>query len=103
MDNDNAQGGLLLLVGELLHKNQLLREAVASKNKAIELIMVQAISGQASTCSCGVSNQLMLAQEAIRLQDSEFAIRSECYFDDFGDIVLYSTHEMTDNSWLRGA
>jgi hypothetical protein len=103
MNEDTAHGGLLLLIGELLYKNQLLREAIASKNQAIDLIIARVLSEQPSTCTCGVSRRVMLAQEAIRLQESEFTIRSKCYFNDFGDMFLHSTREMAETSPHREA
>ena len=38
MNEYNADRNLQLLVGELLYKNQLLREAVASKDQTVDLI-----------------------------------------------------------------
>jgi len=58
MNKDDANEGLLVLIGELLYKNQLLREAIASKDEVIELIINHLMSAATSACSCGVANQL---------------------------------------------
>ena len=69
MNEDNADGGLLLLIGELLYKNQLLREAIASKNKAIELIINHLMVATASDCSCGIANQLTFVRDMVKASD----------------------------------
>jgi hypothetical protein len=38
MNDLNGYEGLLLIIGELLYKNQLLREAMSSKDEALALI-----------------------------------------------------------------
>ena len=48
MDEHNAHRGLQLLVGELLYKNQLLREAVASKDRTVDLIIDHLMTATAS-------------------------------------------------------
>jgi hypothetical protein len=54
MNEDDAHESLLVLIGELLYKNQLLREAIASKDEVIELIINHLMSAATSACSCGV-------------------------------------------------
>ena len=54
MNKDDGNESLLIFIGELLYKNQLLREAIASKDEVIELIMKHLMSAATSACSCGV-------------------------------------------------
>jgi len=60
MNKDDANEGLLVLIGELLYENQLLREVIRSKDEVIELIINHLMSAATSACSCGVANQLTL-------------------------------------------
>jgi len=55
MNKDNANESLLILIGELLYKNQLLRESIASKDEVIEVINNHLMSAATSACSCGVA------------------------------------------------
>lgn len=87
MDEHNAHRGLQLLVGELLYKNQLLREAVASKDQTIDLIIDHLMTATVLACSCGVGNQLVSVRDAVRSRDLDFARRRNCYFDEFGNVV----------------
>ena len=86
MEEYSAHGSLLLLVGELLYKNQLLREAIASKDEAIHLIINRLTMTAASECSCGVGSQLAFVQDMVKAQEAEFAGRSKCCFNGSGDI-----------------
>ena len=63
MNKDDANESLFILIGELIYKNQLLREAIASKDEVIELIINHLMSAATSACSCGVANQLRLVAE----------------------------------------
>jgi hypothetical protein len=72
MNKDDANESLLILIGELLHKNQLLREAIASKDAAIELIN-HLMSAATSACSCGVANQLTFVRNTVKERDVELA------------------------------
>jgi len=62
MNEDDAHVSLLVLIGELLYKNQLLREAIASKDEVIELIINHLMIAATSACStsrrtmCGSSH-----------------------------------------------
>jgi hypothetical protein len=54
MNDCNDHKGLLLIIGELLYKNQLLREAVASKDEALALIHLHYLKAATSICLCGI-------------------------------------------------
>jgi hypothetical protein len=71
MDECSADGSLLLLIGELLYKNQLLREAIASKDEIIDLIVNRLTMTTASDCSCGVGSQLAFVQDMIKAQEAQ--------------------------------
>jgi hypothetical protein len=91
MNEDNAHGGLLRLIGELLYKNQLLREALASKDEAIELIINHLMVATASGCSCGIGEQVAFVRDMVKASDSEVASRKTCCFNEFGNIVMHPT------------
>ena len=65
MNKDNANECLLILIGELLYKNQLLRESIATKDEVIELINNHLMSAATSACSCVVANQLTLVRNTV--------------------------------------
>jgi hypothetical protein len=73
MNKDDANESLLILIGELLYKNQLLRDAIASKDEAIELIINHLMSAARSACSCGVANQLTFVRNTVTDRDVELA------------------------------
>jgi hypothetical protein len=73
MNKGDANESILILIGELLYKNQLLREAIASKDEAIELIINHLMSEATSACSCGVANQLTLVRNTVKERDVELA------------------------------
>ena len=58
MNDCNDHEGLLLIIGELLYKNQLLREAMASKDEAIALLHLHYLQAATTNCSCGLDGQL---------------------------------------------
>jgi hypothetical protein len=87
MNEYNANRSLQLLVGELLYKNQLLREAVASKDQTIDLIINRLMTAHALVCSCGVGRQLVSVRDTVKSRDLEFAKRRYCYFREMGDVV----------------
>jgi hypothetical protein len=87
MNEYNADRNLQLLVGELLYKNQLLREAVASKDQTVDLIINYLMTATASDCSCGVSGQLVSVRDTVKLRDIEFARRRNCCFGELGDVI----------------
>ena len=66
MNKDNANESLLILIGELLYKNQLLREAIASKDEVIERIVNHLTNAATSACSCGVANQLTFVRNTLK-------------------------------------
>src|SRR5215469_3387705 len=66
MNKDNANESLLILIGELLYKNQLLRESIATKDEVIELIDNHLMSAATSACSCGVANQLTFLRNTVK-------------------------------------
>ena len=89
MNKDDANESLSILIGELLYKNQLLREAIASKDEAIELIINHLMSATTSTCSCGVGNQLTFVRNSVKERDVELARRKRYCFNEFRNIAKY--------------
>lgn len=86
MDEYSAHRSLQLLIGQLIYKNQLLREAIASKDEVIHLIINHLTMTTASDCSCGVGSQLAFVQDMVKAQEAEFARRREGCFNQSGDI-----------------
>ena len=66
MNKDNANESLLILIGELLYKNQLLRESIATKDEVIELIDNHLMSAATCACSCGAANQLTFLRNTVK-------------------------------------
>jgi hypothetical protein len=89
MNKDDANESLLSLIGELLYKNQLLREAIASKDEAIELIVNHLMCASTSACSCGVANQLTFVRNMVKEQDVAFECRKRYCFNEFCNIGKY--------------
>jgi hypothetical protein len=87
MNEYNIHRSLQILVGELLYKNQLLREAVASKNQTIDLIINHLMTATASGCSCGVGGQLVSVRDTVKLQDMEFAKRRDCCLGELREVI----------------
>ena len=79
MNKDDTDESFLSLIRELLYKNQLLREAIASKNEAIELIIKHLMSAATSTCSCGVVDQLAFVLKTVKERDLELALQERVY------------------------
>ncbi len=86
MGEYNAHRSLQLLIGELLYKNQLLREAIASKDEVIHLIINRLTMTTASDCSCAVGGQLAFVRDMVKAQEAEFARRGECRFNESGNV-----------------
>jgi hypothetical protein len=99
MNKDDANENLLILTGELLYKNQLLREAIASKDEAIELIIHHLMSAATSACSCGVANQLTFVLNTVKERDVELARRKRYCFSKFFNIVKYLIDSAGNPSW----
>jgi len=99
MNNDDANESLLILSGELLYKNQLLREAIASKDEAIELIINHLMSAATSACSCGVANQLRVVRNMVKERDVELARRKRYCSNDFCNIVKSLIDNTTNSAW----
>jgi hypothetical protein len=89
MKEDDAHESLLILIGELLYKNQLLREAIALKDQVIELIINHLMIAATSDCSCGVANQLTFVRNTLKELDAEFARRKTYCFNEFCNIVKH--------------
>src|SRR4051812_18281962 len=87
MDEYNAHRSLQLLIGELLYKNQVLRDAIASKDEVIHLIINRLSMTTASDCSCGVGGQLAFVQDIVKAQEVEFESRRGCCFNKSGTSV----------------
>jgi hypothetical protein len=99
MKEDDADESFLVLIGELLYKNQLLREAIASKDKVIELIINHLMIAATSACSCGVANQLAFVRDTVKARDSEVAGRRRCCFNEFCNIVMHPTDDGANTPW----
>ena len=99
---DDANESLLVFIGELLYKNQLLREAVASKDEAIEVIISHLMSAATSTCSCGVVNQLTFVRNTIKERDVELARRRRYCFNEFLNVVKYLIDSAANVIGTRG-
>ena len=99
MKKDEANESLLDLVGELLYKNQLLREAIASKDEVIELIINHLMNAGASACSCGVANQLAFVRNTLKEQNVELSRRKMYYFNEFRHVVKYPIDSATNSPW----
>jgi histone H3/H4 len=99
MNKDDANESLLSLIGELLYKNQLLREAIASKDEAIELIIKHLMSAATSACSCGVANQLTFVRNTVNERDVELARRKRYCFNEFCNIAKYLIDSATKSAW----
>ena len=81
MNYDDAHVSLLALIGEMLYKNQLLREAIASKVEVIELIINHLMSAATSPCSCGIANELTFVRNVVKERDAELARRKGYCFN----------------------
>jgi hypothetical protein len=87
MNGCNDHKGLLLIIGELLYKNQLLREAVASKDEALALIHLHYLKAATSICSCGIGGQQPFVRYMVRLREAEFASSRGCNFGEVGEVI----------------
>ena len=101
MNKGDANESLLSLIGELLYKNQLLREAIASKDEAIELIINHLMSEATSTCSCGVVDQLTFVRNTVKERDVEFARRRRYSFNEFCSITRYLIDSVANSIGAR--
>ena len=89
MHEDDAHESPLVLIGELLYKNQLLREAIASRDEAIELVINHLMGAATSACSCGVVNQLAFVRNTIKERDVELVRRRRYCLNEFCNIAKY--------------
>lgn len=99
MNKVDANESLLILIGELLYKNQLLREAVASKDEAIELIIDHLMSAATSACSCGVANQLTFVRTTIKERDVQLARRKTYCLNESCNIAKYLINGAATSLW----
>ena len=99
MNEDDAHESLLVLIGELLYKNQLLREAIASKDEVIGLIINHLMIKTTSACSCGAANQLAFVRNMVRERDVELARRKRRSFNEFCNIVKHPIDSAADSAW----
>jgi hypothetical protein len=99
MNEDDAHENLLVLIGELLYKNQLLREAMASKDEIIELIINHLTIAATSDCSCGVANQLTFVRNAVKDRDLELTRRTRYCFNEFRNIVKRPIDSAAKSAW----
>ena len=77
MNKDDANDRLLVLIGELLYKNQLLREAIASKDDVIDMIINHLMTAATFDCSCDVAKQLSLVRNLVEEGDVELVRRNQ--------------------------
>ena len=98
MNEDDANESLLVLIGELLYKNQLLREAVASKDEVIELI-INHLMTVTSACSCGIANQLTFVRNVVKERDVELARRKRYCFNEVCNIVKRPIDSAANSPW----
>jgi len=89
MTNNDANHSLLTIIGELLYKNQLLREAIASKDELIELAINHMTSAATSSCSCGVARKLTFIRNTVRERDVDFARQKRYCFNEFCRIAKH--------------
>ena len=101
MNEDDANESLLVLIGELLYKNQLLREAIASKDELIELI-INYLMTVTSACSCGIANQLTFVRNVVKERDVELARRKRYCFNEVCNIVKRPIDSAADFPLGRG-
>jgi predicted Zn-ribbon and HTH transcriptional regulator len=100
MNDCNGHEGLLFIIGELLYKNQLLREAMASKDEALTLIHLHFMKAATSNCSCGIGDQLPFVQDMVRLREAEFTSCRECGFSDFREVISYPSRNSKEYDWV---
>jgi hypothetical protein len=101
MNDHSGHEGLLLLIGELIYKNQLLREAIASKDEALTLFHIRFLRAAASGCSCGVGSQPSFVQDMVRLREAEFPNCRGWSFNEFGEAILYQPRSLTNTHTSR--
>jgi hypothetical protein len=99
MDEDDAHESLLVLIGELLYKNQLLREAISSKSEIIELIINHLMNAATSACSCGVANQLTFVRNTVKKRGVELARHKRYCFNEFCNIVKHPIDSAAHSPW----
>jgi hypothetical protein len=75
MNKDDANDSHLALIRELLYKNQLLREAIASKDDAIDTIINHLKIAATYDCSCDVAGQLTFVRNLVEERKAELARR----------------------------
>src|SRR5437879_3534308 len=106
MNEDDAYESLLVLIGELIYKNQLLREAIASKDEVIELIINHLMIAATSACSCGVASELTFVRNVVKERDVELARRKRYRFNEFCNMVkqpIDSTANSPRDAAIRAA
>src|SRR5580698_1385809 len=101
MKEYNTHGSLQLLVGELLYKNQLLREAVASKDQTIDLIIDHLMTATVLACSCGVGSQLESIRNTVIARNLDFARRKNCCFGEFRDVAPQASNGVQYDAGVR--
>jgi hypothetical protein len=99
MNENDAAESLSVLIGELLYKNQLLREAIASKDEVIELIINHLMIAATSDCSCGVADQLMFVRNTLKERDVELARRKRYCFNECCNIAKRPIDSAENSPW----
>jgi hypothetical protein len=74
----------------------LLREAIASKDEIIELIINHLMIAGTSDCSCGVVKQLTFVRNAVKERDVELARRKRYCFNEFCNIVKHPDRQCAE-------
>jgi hypothetical protein len=96
----NEYGGcesLLLIIGELLYKNQLLRQAVASRDETIDRITRHLTSAKVAACSCGAGSQLAWIRDGLKLRGPDSAKPGNSNFREPGEVVPRTTATSVDS------
>ena len=101
MNKDDANESISGLIGELLYKNQLLREAIASKDGVIELIINRLMIPATCDCSCGVANQLTFVRNTLKEREVDLARRQRYSFNEFCNVAKYPIDSATNSLGAR--
>ena len=87
--NEDVHESLSVLIRELLYKNQLLREVMASKDEVIEQITNHLMIVATSPCSCGAASQLIFVRNVLKQQDLDLALQKKHRPNELVNIVKH--------------
>lgn len=103
MNESSGHGRLLLIIGELLYKNELLREALVSKDQTFDLIINHLMNAKVAACPCGVGSQLAFIREAVKSREPDVLCHGSCRFDETDEIALSTTETSVGTTSLPRA